>query len=356
MPYKSLLLLLIALALPAVASSRETVRQSVDGSVQLGERWFSSYRTLTESQQFRDAGLRCGVDTLAQERAAERGFAAQPQLRNPSDCSKTLTRIMSEYYPNGVTYEIPIWFHVITNANGTGNVSDARINAQIQVLNEDFGAIASTLGANGYPTGLQFTLVGITRSSNTTWFNDATSQAEFSYKNALNRDPSRYLNIYSTQAGGYLGYAYFPQDAAGQVYDGVVLRHESVGGRNNGFSSYDQGRTAVHEIGHWLGLFHTFAGGSACANSYSSGDLIVDTAAESSPKYGCGARTTCGTPDDVDNYMNYSDDSCMDRFSAQQTNRMACSLLNYRPTVFTTGDDDFLPIILPLLLSNDSQS
>jgi len=76
----------------------------------------------------------------------------------------------------------------------------------------------------------------------------------------------------------------------------------------------------VHEVGHYFGLLHTFDGG--CCNSYTRGDLIMDTNAESTAFYYCGPRTTCGTPDPTTNYMNYSEDLCMYEFTSEQEQKL----------------------------------
>ena len=96
------------------------------------------------------------------------------------------------------------------------------------------------------------------------------------------------------------------------------------------------GRTLTHEIGHYLGLFHTFQGGCGSAACYTSGDLICDTNAESGPNFSCAGSppSSCCSVDPIDNYMDYSDDLCMEKFTAEQVNRMRCSLINWRPLLY----------------------
>ncbi len=135
------------------------------------------------------------------------------------------------------------------------------------------------MGSSGFDTMIQFSLADITRTVNTSWHND---NSESAYKSATGWDRNKYLNIWVNTASGYLGYAYFPQTSAGSNVDGVVILYESVGGRNNGYGQYDQGRTLVHEVGHYLGLLHPFdyvispCEGDSAANCATSGDMICD--------------------------------------------------------------------------------
>lgn len=261
-------------------------------------------------------------------------------LKKAGDCTMSRTIIQNEYWPTK-TYTIPVVFHIIHKRDGTGNISDQRVRAQVSVLNQDYGAVAGSAGERGYNTKIQFKLAGITRTANDNWFND---RDEIGFKRALGWDQKRYLNVYLNSASGYLGYAYLPQEDAGDVYDGVVLLYEAIGGRNNGFDTYDQGRTLVHEVGHYLGLLHTFEG-YGCFDGYNSGDLIADTHSENDEHYDCRQTFTCGTPDDIHNYMNYTTDSCMYEFTPEQANRMVCSLVNYRPQLYQTGGSGTQPTI-----------
>lgn len=289
-----------------------------DGVVEVDGHTFHSLSEYVNSDYFRATGRRCGTRPPSPEALRRMGV---------TDCNLSQTVIKEEYYPSYVI-TIPVAFHVITMADGvTGNVDDARLARQIQALNEDFAAMAGTLGEGGANTHVQFVLHSIDRTANTTWYND---NDEAGFKGALGIDQTRYLNIYTNTASGYLGYSYYPQEMAGQTLDGVVLANDYVGGRGDGIAPYNQGRTATHEVGHYLGLMHTFEG-YACQNGYTVGDLIQDTNPENVDHYYCDQTQSCGVDDPIHNYMNYTPDECMNQFTTEQANRMICSILNYRP-------------------------
>lgn len=298
---------------------------------------FATWRDYYTSDYFQQTGRRCGKP----KNVIPPGFA-------PSDCSFTNTNPSTDYDTVDI-YEIPIVVHIIEHSNGNGQISDALVHSQIDVLNEDFRALVGTPGAPGYDTGIQFVLAttdpggspttGITRTVNDTWFSDSGS-----YWNSLHWDTSKYMNIYTNEAGGNLGYVpNLPQGGlSGDPSDRVVVLWSAFGRNSSGGPPYDQGRTLTHEVGHYLGLEHTFNGGCASPtppSCYTSGDLICDTNSESAPNYGCpGGATSCSSPDPIENYMDYSDDTCMDQFTDEQSHRMRCSLLHYRSTLYTIAN------------------
>jgi Pregnancy-associated plasma protein-A len=297
---------------------------------------YNSWEEVAQSGYFHQHGTRCGVNPLDPQLIDDLSDPAG----TPSDCTLGRTRIMPEYDPSVEKYRIPVVVHVIQTTGGTGAMSDSRVQSQIDILNEDFLAIAGSNGAPGTDTQIEFYLAefdpqgnpttGITRSTNNTWFNDGGS-----YWNTLAWDTDRYLNIYTNSASGNLGYVpSLPQGGiVGSNSDRVVVLHSTFGA-GAPLAPFNLGRTGTHEVGHYLGLAHTFSGG--CSNSYTSGDLIVDTNPESSPTFGCpGARNSCGQPAPLDNYMDYADDRCMNKFTPEQANRMRCTLINYRPNLYT---------------------
>jgi pregnancy-associated plasma protein-A len=216
---------------------------------------------------------------------------------------------------------ISVYFHVINKGSGiaNGDVPDSLITAQINVLNAAYAG-----------SGFSFLLADTDRTTHTTWYTAGPgSQAETQMKTTLHRGGKEALNIYTNNpGGGLLGWATFPWNySSSPTNDGVVILYSSLPGGSA--APYNLGDTATHEVGHWLGLYHTFQGG--CSKS---GDYVTDTPSERSPAYGCPAgRDSCkqgGGLDPIENFMDYSDDACMDTFSAGQRTRMQSMWTSYR--------------------------
>nr|WP_321245463.1 zinc metalloprotease [uncultured Psychroserpens sp.] len=216
---------------------------------------------------------------------------------------------------------IPVYVHVIYS-NSQENISNTQVNSQIAVLNEDFRA--TNTDASQVPTefaGLvadsevQFTLANTFRYSNpaTSWgTNDAMKAA---YPPVT---PQTHLNIWVCNiGGGILGYAQFPGGPT--ATDGVVISPQYFG--NTGFVSapFDEGRTATHEVGHYLNLRHIWGDGR-CRQD----DFVSDTPSSDGPNYGCPSYPTvnCKSNDMTMNYMDYTNDDCMYMFSEGQKVRM----------------------------------
>lgn len=209
------------------------------------------------------------------------------------------------------TTTINVYFHVITSSSGQGAVTDNEIKAQLDVLNAAYKG-----------SYFAFNLAGTTRTANNSWYTTTGGSSEAAMKSALRQGSADDLNIYANNmGGGLLGWATFPSSyASNPTDDGVVILRDSMPGGDA--APYNEGDTLTHEVGHWLGLYHTFQGG--CNGE---GDFVADTPAERSPAFGCpDGRDSCAgrrTPglDPITNYMDYTDDSCMFEFSPNQAIR-----------------------------------
>jgi hypothetical protein len=254
-------------------------------------------------------------------------------------------------------FTIPVVVHVIHNGEpiGTGaNISDAQVLSQIQVLNEDFRRITGSNGFNNDPDGadveVEFCLAkqdpegcvttGIDRVNmsavSTTWSGPG-GNTDSVLKPATTWDASQYMNMWSVNFadGSLLGYAQFPGGPANT--DGVVSNYTYFGSNDApGVSipgNFNLGRTMTHEVGHYLALFHTFQDGCA------GGDQCADTPAVDNPNFGCPTtHQSCGDLDMVRNYMDYTNDSCMNVFTNDQKARVISALTNSpnRPNTITS--------------------
>jgi len=221
---------------------------------------------------------------------------------------------------------IPVYVHVVYS-NSAENVSDQQINSQIAVLNDDFRATNNdTNQAPSEFAGLiadseiNFTLAETFRYANsrTSWgTNDAVKAAYPAVS------PSTHLNVWVCNiGGGILGYAQFPGGPSST--DGVVLLYSSLPGGSA--APYNEGRTATHEVGHYLNLRHIWGDGRCNRD-----DFVSDTPTSDGPNYGCPSYPTvnCRSNDMTMNYMDYVDDACMYMFSEGQKTRMR--------TIFESG-------------------
>ena len=225
-------------------------------------------------------------------------------------------------------------FHVITAKPATPTQKDRYtrlITAQLQALNDAYGGAGAAAGSPATP--FRFAPLPTTYTANPAWTSLAYGSKETkAAKAALRQGGAATLNIYAVHlGGGLLGYATFPQHAKGGQLadDGVVILDESMPG---GMATpYAQGDTATHEVGHWLGLFHTFQSGCKGA-----GDYVGDTPAEAAPAFNCAAdsgRDSCPAEPGVDpirNFMDYTEDACMNQFSTGQVQRMSSAWEAFR--------------------------
>ena len=205
---------------------------------------------------------------------------------------------------------IDVHFHVVNKGTGVknGDVSDEMIDKQIEVLNDAYKG-----------TGYSFRLKTVDRTTNKQWYTaEPDTSAERQMKEALHQGEADDLNIYTTNPGdGLLGWATFPfWQKEDPKMDGVVLLASSLPGGSG--APFNEGDTATHEVGHWMGLFHTFQ---------QPGDEVDDTPAHPPPNYGKPPESTDTDPrspgnDPVHNYMNYTDDDWMWEFTPGQDARM----------------------------------
>ncbi len=296
----------VLFALVAIAGLSLTAFADVkgDGSFTVGKTSYISQEAFIQS------GHRCGTRQVDAEEAA----AIEQQV------SKWLANNGFAMDPAAGT-SFPVAFHVIRKGTGlsNGDVPDSQIQDQVDVLNAAYAA-----------RGISFTLIGTDRTTNSTWYTMTPgTSAESQAKNALHVGDAKTLNIYTANPGqGLLGWATFPSNyASSPTMDGVVLLYSSLPGGSA--VPYNEGDTGTHEVGHWAGLYHTFQGG--CNGQ---GDFVSDTPAERSPAYGCPVgRDSCKNKaglDPIYNFMDYTDDPCMNQFTAGQGTRMSTMISTYR--------------------------
>jgi hypothetical protein len=289
---------------------------------------------------------RCGTkvpddsDLRAREYAQEfRGFLAE---RN------------SEY--RSPLIEVPVCFHVPRRTFGGNFISNQQLQDELDHLNKAYSAasccdasLSQCSGRCSPDTGISFVMAKLDANGNIDGVADSVSSpnacvtrprrrqwtrftflgSDGAMKQALRKGDERILNVYYTNLpGNTLGYATFPWDYDyWQKEDGVVMSRGTIRG---GDPPYNEGDTLVHEVGHWLGLFHTFSDGC------SPGDRIADTAPEKVPYFGCNPseqRDTCTgdlLKDPIFNFMDYSDDKCLFEFTAGQISAMVDSYVTYR--------------------------
>lgn len=275
----------------------------------------------------------------------------QRKIRERNELKK-LGRVLDE------VVTIPVVVHVVHNGENVGsgtNISRAQVEAQIETLNEDFRKMANTPGFNTHSRGadveIEFALAvinpqgqempepGINRinGGRSSWTRDQIENL----KTYTIWDPTLYYNIWvldiaSSGSTQLLGYAQFPiqsglpglSEGGAATTDGVVVHVRAFGNTRKGnfpnlFPNNNQGRTLTHETGHWLGLRHIW-GDANCGN-----DFCDDTPPQASASNGCPVgRHSCGSINMVENYMDYSQDACMNIFTLDQKSRMRTVLAN----------------------------
>jgi hypothetical protein len=262
-----------------------------------------------------------------------------PNLRERMEKIENHTRLVITEDVDGVTrntnlIRIPVVFHVVYRTSAE-NISDAQVISQLNVLNQDFRRLNSdasqtlsqflpvaadseiefclaTVDPNGNPTN------GITRTATTKTSFGTNNSVKFTSQGGRDAWPAgSYLNFWICNiGGGILGYAQFPGGSAST--DGVVCDYRYTGTIGTATAPFNKGRTGTHEVGHWLNLRHIWGDGGCSVD-----DFVSDTPASDSPNYGCNLSTVkCGSLDMVQNYMDYTDDACMNLYTFGQKARM----------------------------------
>ena len=294
---------------------------------------------------------RCGTEALTKHM-----MEVSPEYKTAREKVNTQTEKWIKEYPNNskkTIITIPVVVHLVWSTNNQ-NISDAQIQSQIDVLNEDYRrtnidqintetpwqAIAAdceinfclaTTDPNGQPTN------GINRVETTHgqfgMDNDIHSSSAGGADDWPNDD---YLNIWVCNiSNGLLGYATPPSNWIGDG-DGLVIGYKYFGRVGTLQSPYNKGRTATHEIGHWLNLEHLWGAWGSCGD-----DQVSDTPKQESENYSCPAfplnanacNTTNANGDMFMNYMDYTNDACMNLFTNGQKIRMLAAINQYRPNM-----------------------
>ena len=298
---------------------------------------------------------------------------------------KSLQEVASQ--SGGIIY-IPVVVHVIHNGDAYGineNITDEQVQSQITVMNQDYRKLTGTPGYNtnavGADTQVEFVLAKVDPNGNPTNGINRVNLCQASWSTAaINStvkpttiwDPMQYMNMWSINFTdtSLLGYAQFPESSLGGMAttaqnpntDGVVANYTTFGSSDLASGSfappYDKGRTMTHEVGHFLGLRHIWGDNSTCpaTNTANDKDFVADTPAANAANFGCptGTNTCTGNPgnDMIENYMDYTDDTCMSVFTTGQKARIV-TVLNGSPrrsTLKSSVKDVAIP-----LFANDAE-
>lgn len=318
------------------------------------------YITLLLATFFAHAGIAQELERCVTMEMDSLSRVKTPERRSLEEFEKFISYKISELKARDAAgrtkagiIKIPIVVHIVHNGEAIGsgtNLSRAQVEAQIEVLNEDFRRKPGTPGFNDNSAGadieIEFCLSTVDEQGNqlaepgihrydgnrADWTRD---EIENNLKPKTIWDPNKFYNIwtvkFSAEDGGLIGYAQFPdqsglpglnEEGGPATTDGVVIRYQSFGSVDKGNfpvmqAPYNRGRTLTHETGHWLGLRHIWGDGN-CAD-----DFVSDTPPASGPSSGCPiGRQSCGSINMVQNYMDYSDDACMNIFTKGQKTRM----------------------------------
>ena len=276
------------------------------------------------------SALDCAAAGLAPSAARmAKGATAQEPKLYPDNQAKAYGVIKDQpRMPDGSVH-IRTVFHVVSDHDLTTaehTRMQTMIGAQMTVLNYSYGGLTSATAAD---SPFRFDLTKTTYTVNPAWYTVVPGKNERDMKKALYEGDATVLNVYVANiGGGLLGWSYFPKGYNhGRDYiDGVVMLDESMPGGTAG--KYSEGDTLTHEVGHWLMLEHTFNHGCSA-----SGDYVTDTPKEAQPQFDCPiGADTCSAPglDPIHNFMDYTQDSCMNMFTKGQVERMNDAWVDFR--------------------------
>lgn len=302
----------------------------------------------------------CGTDFLHQKLLQESPQARQ-DLENAELTYREYLRNLPQNPAPRTVKRIPVVVHIIQSSNQI-LLSDAEVQAQIDVLNEDFRKMPNTNGdGNGVDTEFEFCLAsidpngcpttGINRLVNPT-ASHSSILSPLDLKGLIQWDPNKYLNIWvpKTIESGFpplilAGYATFPADfPTSPNLDGIVVASPFFGPNSD---SLMVGRITTHEVGHWVGLYHTFQEGclgNTDTTCTTNGDRVCDTPQASIPNNGCPTNVnSCvdfpiDNPDLVENYMDYSNGICFNMFTQGQKDRMDIQMQTFRSNLWSASN------------------
>lgn len=370
---KRILLTFLALSLTITSFS-----QDKNGKANKGNYNFSV--AMDQARAFGPSGVvRCASTEYNKQLQSKKQAVSDQEFENwlaPKVAALKAKRAANPNQTNAVI-TIPVVVHVIHNgdAYGTGeNIRDEQVLSQIQVMNEDFRRMLGTPGYNSHPDGadveIEFCMAAVDPNGNPTNGIDRVnlgvaswnqSGVEGTLKPNTSWDPNSYLNVWTARFGGdlngVLGYAQFPSSSglAGMPANGGAAGTDGVIMAFNAFGSstiypagsyaapYDKGRTTTHEVGHWLGLRHIWGDG-ACGVD----DFCADTPESDASNGGCpSGHMSCGTVDMIENYMDYTNDTCMNIFTNDQKARMLTVMdVSPRRASLKTSTACFSPVSL----------
>jgi len=261
----------------------------------------------------------------------------QPSRKRLEEVSDRLSTTRMRTLDDESKLKFPLAFHIIHKTDGTGRLSEKDCRDQVDVLNR---AYAGQSSSGGIDSRMTFYFESLEYIPNNQWYGDGCEKADTTFKKKHNKDLTKIINVYTCSGSGYLGWSTIPSDYAEKnPAHAIVIASDSF--PNQGNKEFGEGDTVVHEIGHFLGLLHTFSNGKC---SEQSGDGVADTPLQKSATNGCPLkRDSCPSSpglDPIDNFMDYSSDSCMNKFTRGQIDRMRRTIKTYKPLLVANSHND----------------